>query len=97
MSPKEIIVKTKQAILDRGWVKGDQSPEGVCLLRAIEIGAGCSYRSFPNSPDAQMAYMSVVQATGARKGAISCWNDAPGRTRDEVLAVLDAAMGSLHP
>lgn len=81
MKPSEVALAAKDVILDHGWVQGDFfGPNGeVCLSAAIRMVGW------------QEGDSLVHKAVRARTGldAAFRWNDQPGRTKQEVLDLLD--------
>lgn len=86
-----------QVIEQTGWTQGLMRGEdgGVCLLKALELAAGDGHVGSYESSTAYVAgtYLDVmVHAVTGRPGWFLGWNDEPGRTRDEALALVrDAA------
>jgi hypothetical protein len=74
--------------IEWGWVQHHAfTPNGVCL-------AGSLYDA-PNNEVRVAAFMILQQAikeTGFATGSLSVYNDTPGRTKDEILAVYDRAI-----
>lgn len=74
-----ILKKTRATLIRSGWCQGALDTEGRhCLVEAMPV---------PTNRD-------VVQLLEKRVGVhrLSAWNDAPGRTAEEVIALLDAAI-----
>lgn len=100
----ETLRRARDLLLEKGWTQGTfDNTHGYCTLGA------CHY-SFPQETptslrDATCSTMrnvlfTTIQATyGAEHPAESMsviiWNDTPGRTKDEVLAVFDQAIANV--
>ena len=82
-----------QALLDaaslieqRGWCQGTGEREGaLCMLRAIGVAA-------PSDDILVAACETLGKLLNTRFGQV--WNDVPGRTKEEVVAMLRRAAGS---
>lgn len=80
-----------------------QDPSGVCL-----VGAAYGYKGelrarlqadVPRLGEivAEGALLAVAKEIGISRGEVVAWNNHPDRTKDEVLAVLDAAAAATAP
>lgn len=81
-------------IRERGWWKGsNEGPEGqVCLFGAINVAAGGDPEGNGFHPPLQAALLCACDILeGTVEGDVDVWNDAPQRTVDEVLALLEGA------
>ena len=73
--------------VERGWSHGSgRSRDGVCSIVALSDAADDLGLGLEVFLDAHMLLAGVVG------GCVSDWNDAPGRTKGEVLAVFDRAI-----
>lgn len=72
-----VFARAAEIIEKRGWCQGGIGMHGkrVCAFWAIEFAGG-----------ATMAHIRKMNA--ATGMSIAAWNDAPGRTKEEVIAVL---------
>lgn len=107
MTPQEILIEARARIA-RGWVQGrfaqdnrgvlvhSYSSEAVswCLDGAlIAVGATSSYTDYHAAHD--LVWGALGEPREPRiSNSLTRWNDAEGRTQDEVLAVLDRAIGA---
>jgi hypothetical protein len=82
-----VLRKAAALIRERGWHRGDwvSSCGGLCADAAINVAAGSEADRY-NA--ASYAARLVLQS---RVGFLWDWNDAPSRTKDEVIAALLAA------
>lgn len=90
-----VFAKAAALIEEHGWFTGDYGNRGVgfdvagALFFAVTGKGRLSYS--PTEPEARL-YANCVWDVLARVGpewvALGLWNDAPGRTEGEVLAVL---------
>ncbi len=74
-------------IIERGWCQGAYKRNGCfCLSGALlEVDVKCF----------DLEYDAVRKALRV-DGYLSTWNDAPGRTKDDVLNLLDNGIRRLH-
>lgn len=82
----DYILKAEELIERVGWVQGAlrDSTGRVCLVGALY--AACSFAA--NDPY-RAAYNRLMKFSGS--GNLAAWNDAPGRTKAEVLELLAEA------
>jgi|SRR5947207_929590 len=74
--------------IEQGWCQGTaRTREGVCLIASLH-GAP-NYETYV---EAHKLLLRAIGETGFARGGILEFNDAPGRTKDEVLAVCDRAL-----
>jgi hypothetical protein len=79
-----------------GWTQGAYHCEGShCAVGAIEMSTGVwvkgQYRNYAE-PRVTEAWRALMKHLGHDEpNAIFAFNDAPGRTADEVIAALEAA------
>lgn len=77
--------------IERGWCQGQaHAPHGVCLLGALYDAPGEKARKMAVS-----RMMIAIKNTGFAAGSISEYNDVPGRTKEEILAIIDDAICGL--
>jgi hypothetical protein len=92
MTAGEVLAKAADLIEARGWIQQEfETPHGVCALGAMqritygfEIRMECEDR----------ARLALETEIGE---AITIWNDAPGRTKEEVVTALRNAKRHLAP
>lgn len=88
MTLKDTLVEAKNQILTHGWIQRDlESAEGYCIMGAIDAASFDDIESF-------LSATSLVKSLLRDRGhvnAVSSWNDAPHRTEQEVLNLLDEA------
>lgn len=91
MLTSEVIAKAREAIETKGWIQGDErNYQGVCLVGALVDGADQLL-----TIQANLAYMAACQYVAAVIDgeeywgvSIPNWNDAPHRTKTDVLDCL---------
>lgn len=100
----ELIVSARNEVA-RGWIQSalsgpasseggrNQDPYGVCLIGGFVTRSGVA--EIPSGLNA--ALHVVAEAAGVHRDALVEWNNAPERTKDEVLAALDAAAAATAP
>lgn len=94
MTPSEILRQGKANIIGRGWCQGDElaihgPPDGpCCAATAMNVAGGCDH--WRQIDDAIELLKDAVGVN--RRVGIATWNDAPGRTVEEVLAAYDRAI-----
>lgn len=81
-------LQAARALIAKGWCQGGpvkevNGAECVCSLRAIQV-------STPDFARNHAAYTALCQAISMP--TVVGWNDAPERTKDEVLAAFDGAI-----
>lgn len=78
------------ALVQAGAGSGGESEAG----RAIDVAYDALWesRSQPAAPGPGLLTVSSPEVRRAKTQALARWNDTPGRTNDEVLAVLDRAI-----
>lgn len=90
MTDTKTILTEARALIARGWCQGalykgtSKAPE-YCILGAI-------YSVAPEKSKQDDAIDAVRWALPDRRGGLSYYNDAPGRTQAEVLEVMDRAI-----
>lgn len=104
---KEVLEGTKKSLLERGWCQNRvQTPTGErCLLGHLSwwnggLGSECyseeniKHRYWLSGYDMGRDFLINNLKKGSRGDAmvLSNWNDAPGRTKEEVLELLDKAI-----
>jgi hypothetical protein len=82
-----VCLQAAEILREKGWVQDVMhSDQGYCMVGAIEAAARGSHHFRFAVQDA------VNRHLGRHKSdALSVWNDMPGRTREEVIAALEAA------
>lgn len=83
MTPVDVLRAAREKVLDR-WGRGTTYHESrdVCALQAIALSADSSEASW-------RAGQLLRDVIGEN---IMKWNDAPGRTKEQVLAAFDRAI-----
>lgn len=109
-SPKEILIKTKEALKTRGWFQGNFvepaarcGVQRVCFIGAMNLALrGNPYHCNPNiindNDNERIALNAVVHTAHESDRAIDNvvqWNDHPLRTIEEVYQTIDQAIEKL--
>ena len=82
----EVLVKARNIIDRRGWWDGTgKSCYGECVITAI-------VKSERSRSQVVRDRFAEAAGSGARADFLDIWNDAEGRTKDEVLAAFDRAI-----
>jgi hypothetical protein len=96
MTTVEILRKAKAEIEQRGWTQGgwggadhDSLGCGPCCL-GIAVQRAMYGRTRTGDVVTEAAWAFMLKAIGSSKP--SSWNDAVGRTKEDVLAALDRAL-----
>lgn len=97
MNTKEILTKARE-LIEAGWIQGNyrlitdvDGRIGYCVLGALrEVFE--PYNGPETAEMTEAVELVRIKATGTKWGSLSVWNDAPGRAKEEVLAVLDKAI-----
>lgn len=103
---KDVLVEAKALLLEKGWTKGagardargmsvpNYSPQAArfCVLGAIE----CATMKSGELARADALFYGARDSVArvACVGSVVTFNDAPMRTKEEVIAVLDKAIAS---
>ena len=87
MTTRETLIAARAAIVACGWAQGCyRNTRGqVCALGAIEAATGRM------GAEGEPAAAALTLAVGGR---LAAWNDAPGRTVEEVLSAFDRAIAA---
>ena len=90
MTADETLRRAAKIIRERGWIQGTTSMSGgpVCAAGAISVVLGV-HRWRVTEAHLLAASRAGVPPERAGASGLTRWNDAPGRTVEEVLAVLD--------
>ena len=90
MSVIEVLRSARDDIKDNGWFHGREriwrDRHGSTTCAAVAIEDACVRFGFKYGE----AFEPFRKAIGRRD--VICWNDAPGRTKEEVLAAFDRAI-----
>lgn len=86
MTPQQIYAKAAELIREHGWAQLRFGVDGrnFCLVGALSW-AYCGSITLPLPRKVLLPVQALVDEP------LTTWNDTPGRTVDEVLAVLDEA------
>jgi hypothetical protein len=87
VNTKEILIRGKQKILERGWCQHMSiAPDGrCCMIGALALAA-------ERFDGADYPARRVLENVIGPVWSIPSFNDAPGRTKEEVLEVFDKAI-----
>lgn len=95
MTAHEVLVRARNLIDRVGWlqcsVKGHHDPGGHCVATWVATVADDAPAEF----EAMYAFGRAIGIGSLPR--IYEWNDAPGRTKDEVLAAFDRAIAATAP
>ena len=88
----EVLRKARERLETWGWTQEDyQDDYGYCLVGALYNG---SESNWDDDPAARLLAKAIYGNVPERViNSIIVWNDMPNRTRDEVMAVMDRAIG----
>ncbi len=76
-------MKPSEVIMERGWIQnGGSSPAGVCILQAICLAL---HGDEPCIDTCETSWIPFEEATDDDPIG---WNDTPGRTVEQVIALL---------
>lgn len=89
---KEYLLATKQILITEGWIQGSYiCSGGRCLVGAL---AKATCESCGDAEDGEAANLLLSCTDGTKKLLVD-WNDVKGRTKDDVLALIDLAVAKL--
>lgn len=101
MTDRELLIKIRERLVTKGWRQGGIGSHlgPNCLLGAIIYedeanGNLLRMNSLRMTIPISIATNIPPEETGWLNRAITVWNDAEGRTFDEVLQVLDQAIAA---
>ena len=93
---RETAKRAAEVLRQRGWCQGMfcanlDGTGPVCLMGAVSVagGDGPNYGFRGQRRDLHVAIADRVERSLDLRGSVAGWNDAPGRTADEVIAVLE--------
>ncbi|WP_158809644.1 hypothetical protein [Beijerinckia sp. L45] len=98
MNPTQKALAGTRSIVEKGWCQGAFARNqigDVVLVDAPEACSFCLIAAISKSTAGSEAWGNAVFAFKSAIGwnsALSTWNDQPDRTRDEVLAAIDAGI-----
>lgn len=92
----EVVLKDAAAYIEQhGWIQGRAMNRNgeVCMVGAVGAVVGCEVFAFgwwANGRDQEQEMTAAIELLNQRLGtdAVAEFNDAPGRTKDEVLRAL---------
>jgi hypothetical protein len=82
MTPSEILLKAADLLAERGWTQG--------VLEDYE-GRMCAAGAVYNVTCNSSAALELLQAHIGFSDNIAAWNDAPGRTAEDVILAMKRA------
>lgn len=86
---QKALFRAAEYIRHNGWCQGIvQAGDRVCLVGSLYVGLGLKV-SGCNILKIEPLFQKVAKAHG--KYDLAEWNDAPGRTKEEVIALLEKA------
>lgn len=95
MKPVDILTSTKAVLENEGWTQENfHDANGYCILGAFNK----SFNDLEGTPDDYGTYCEATKyasdCCGERYGIFSLigWNDGAGRTKEDVLNLLDCAI-----
>jgi hypothetical protein len=75
---RQVLLDAASILEERGWIQGaGHSSNGHCAMNAID-STGAEHRA---------VLIALITLT-EKLGPIAQWNDTPGRTKEEVIAML---------
>ena len=91
MSALALLIEARRLIAVEGWVQGDywnRDKDAYCARGALMAVSHCQY------PEEEVDAWRALEALAG--GHLTCWNDEPGRTVEDVLALYDRAIAGLE-
>jgi hypothetical protein len=75
---RQVLLDAANILEEQGWIRGNLCrPEGYCILGAMDAAK-------PPAAAMVIAFMRLEK----KLGPPAQWNDTPGRTKEEVIAML---------
>lgn len=93
MTPTELIHEAADVIRERGWVQHRIRDEKgrVCAVGAIDTVAAPLWPTGTGVRRAALRLLRLTADSSGRVYSLTSWNDRPGRTKEEVLALFEQA------
>ena len=90
MTTREVLLKAADIIEEKGWYQGNMiGPKGeLCMLGALNVASDYSLEYF-NVRTVVRDHLHI--SVKDKSFSLSNWNDAPERTKEEVIAALRGA------
>lgn len=84
------LARIRELLIRKGWCQEVLKREDgtMCLQYAIMTALGITDKEAIDHPLTAIILRSAAAVTGCNKGVIPVFNDAPGRTFEQILAVL---------
>lgn len=81
---QDVLLRARERVAVHGWCQGREAVEGrVCLVGALRHAAGANERLFEGA-------MVALAGPGANPISLALYNDAPGRTKEEIIDFITA-------
>lgn len=98
-SPEDVVAVLARAAdrLERGWCQGvvaTWNDREVCVMGALMLECGLDPRGVCGNPLFSNAFLAVTMELGLSIPLVT-WNDAPGRTKEEVVTLVRNAKRQL--
>lgn len=109
---REVLVRARALIEERGWIQGSAGDErGYCSLGAIVNALGSQDPGARHPTEASLGAIRTLASVASGdppyllaevgilrvQGIVIDWNDAPGRTQEQVLRAFDVAIARCGP
>ena len=86
------LMDTKEILINEGWTQGSYyCTSGRCLVGAL---ATATCESWLDAEESMAADLLLTCTDGSKKLLVD-WNDVRGRTKGEVLSLIDKAISTL--
>lgn len=104
MNAHDLILAVRELIV-RGWTQGIAARDSAGNAVGGRDNSACAWSlmaamhrvfAFPSGPSDRTAYRLICEAIGTGV-AVSAWHEAVGRTKEDVIAVLDRAANEAVP
>ena|SRR6266487_1341133 len=98
MSTLQALQRAKALLLTGGWQQGASGPAGgphcigAAVVDAIGLYEKVDGKFSPTTAQLQTRDAAFSRLNEVTWGSFISWNDAPGRTKEEVLSALDQAI-----
>lgn len=94
-TPAQILRDAAELIRTRGWCQGEYEIDGcLCIFGAVHVALGRE----PDGIGFTTADRQIADALRSATGVVIVpdWNDAPGRTAEQVIAAIERAAASIE-
>lgn len=100
MTKNDVLDEYVKVLRERGWCQGSvKDSAGKCCLVGARLAVSNIFYTYWDYKEIEWAYTAICEATSKLLGHASNlstieWNDVPGRTVEEVIALIEGCKDS---